>query len=69
MIEDGEVKYPVRGPPSLGMGRKCSIILTALVQIGVCIGVCGKDGQAVPVADAQPTIRIKQLTVGGTSTS
>ena len=70
MIEDGEVKYPVRGPPSLGMGRKCSIILTALVRIaGFGIGVCGKDGQAVPVADTQPTIRIKQLTVGGTSTS
>jgi TldD protein len=36
-------------------------------DLGFSIGVCGKDGQGVPVSDAQPTIRIKQLTVGGTS--
>ena len=53
------------GATSLGMDRKCSIILTGLVDLGFGIGVCGKDGQAVLVADAQPTIRIKQLTVGG----
>lgn len=68
LIEDGEIKYPVRGATLIGNGP------TALTQIdrvandiGYAIGTCGKDGQGVPVADAQPTIRIKELTVGGTS--
>ncbi len=67
IIENGEVKYPVRGATLSGNGP------TALMEIdrvgndmGFAIGTCGKDGQGVPVSDAQPTIRIKQLTVGGT---
>jgi len=31
------------------------------------IGVCGKDGQSVPVGVGQPTLKIDALTVGGTS--
>jgi TldD protein len=34
-------------------------------DLGFGIGTCGKDGQGVPVADAQPTLRIPELVVGG----
>ena len=36
-------------------------------DIGWAIGVCGKDGQSVPVADGQPTLRIPKILVGGRS--
>jgi TldD protein len=36
-------------------------------DLGFSIGTCGKDGQGVPVSDAQPTIAIKELIIGGTS--
>jgi TldD protein len=34
-------------------------------DLGFGIGTCGKDGQGVPVADAQPTLRIPEIVVGG----
>jgi TldD protein len=34
-------------------------------DLGFGIGTCGKDGQGVPVADAQPTLRIPEIIVGG----
>jgi TldD protein len=34
-------------------------------DLGFAIGLCGKDGQGAPVSDAQPTIRIPELVVGG----
>jgi TldD protein len=37
-------------------------------DLGYAIGTCGKYGQRVPVADAQPTLKINGLTVGGTGT-
>ncbi len=68
MIEDGEIKYPVRGATLTGNGP---LALTQIDRVGsdlgYAIGTCGKGGQGVAVADAQPTIRIKELTVGGTS--
>ncbi|MGI5879224.1 MAG: TldD/PmbA family protein [Syntrophomonadaceae bacterium] len=68
VIEAGEVKYAVRGATLIGNGPEA---LTNIDRVGsdhgFAIGTCGKDGQGVPVADAQPTIRIKRLTVGGTS--
>jgi TldD protein len=34
-------------------------------DLGFSIGTCGKDGQGAPVTDAQPTLRIPEITVGG----
>jgi TldD protein len=68
IIEDGEIKYPVRGATLTGNGPEVLNNIDMVGKdLGFAIGVCGKDGQGVPVSDAQPTIRIKELTVGGTS--
>lgn len=67
IIENGEVKHPVRGATLIGNGPQALIDIDRVGKdLGFGIGVCGKDGQGVAVGDAQPTIRIKELTVGGT---
>ncbi len=69
-VEDGQVQYPVKGATLIGNGPDA---LTHVSMIGndMCldpgIGMCGKDGQSVPVGVGQPTIRIEGLTVGGTA--
>jgi TldD protein len=68
LIENGEIKTPVRGATLTGNGPQVLASIDRVGRdLGYAIGTCGKDGQGVPVADAQPTIRIKELTVGGTS--
>lgn len=67
IIEDGQIKYPVRGATLTGNGPRALLDIDRIGKdLGFAIGICGKDGQGVAVADAQPTIRIKELTVGGT---
>jgi len=69
-IENGKLLYPVKGATLIGNGPDA---LTRVAMIGndmaldSGIGVCGKDGQSVPVGVGQPTIRIEGLTVGGTA--
>jgi len=69
LIEKGSVAEPVRGAILTGNGPQ---ILKEIDMIGddlgFGIGTCGKDGQGVPVADAQPTLRIPDLVVGGQQT-
>ena len=66
MIENGEITYPIRGATLIGNGPKALKDVDAVGNdLGWAIGTCGKDGQGVPVTDAQPTIRIKRLTLGG----
>ena len=66
LIEGGRVKGPVRGATLIGSGPA---VLERIDMVGTDpgfdIGTCGKDGQHVPVSDAQPTIRIPSITVGG----
>jgi TldD protein len=66
-IRDGAVGPAVRGAALVGNGpdviQKIDMVGT---DQGFAIGTCGKDGQGVPVSDAQPTLRIRELTVGGT---
>ncbi|MDI3280500.1 MAG: TldD/PmbA family protein [Bacillota bacterium] len=67
LIEDGRIKGPVRGATLTGNGpRALAMVDRVGNDLGFTIGTCGKDGQGVPVADAQPTIRITELIVGGT---
>ncbi|GAW94143.1 TldD/PmbA family protein [Calderihabitans maritimus] len=66
LIEEGEITVPVRGATLTGNGpRVLQIVDMVGKDLGFAIGTCGKDGQGVPVSDAQPTIRIPELIVGG----
>ena len=69
LIEDGTVTRPVKGATLIGNGPE---ILTRVSMVGhdlkldEGIGTCGKEGQSVPVGVGLPTIRIDEITVGGT---
>lgn len=69
LIENGKVTKPVKGATLIGNGpdvmKKISMIGNDLA-LDAGIGVCGKDGQSVPVGVGQPTLKIDALTVGGT---
>jgi TldD protein len=69
LIENGRVTRPVKGATLIGNGpdvmKKVSMIGNDLA-LDPGIGVCGKDGQSVPVGVGQPTLKIDNLTVGGT---
>ncbi|MBM3675692.1 MAG: TldD/PmbA family protein [Actinobacteria bacterium] len=68
MIESGEITEPVRGAQLIGNGPEA---LRAIDAVGsdfdTWAGTCGKDGQGVPVSAGQPTLRVAELTVGGTA--
>ena len=67
LIENGEVTEPIRGVSLIGNGPKVLQQIDAVGNdLGFAIGTCGKDGQGVPVSDGLPTIRIPEITVGGT---
>jgi TldD protein len=69
-VENGKILYPVKGATLIGNGPDA---LTRISMIGndlrldSGVGVCGKEGQSVPVGVGQPTLRIDGLTVGGTA--
>jgi TldD protein len=72
LIEDGKITKPVKGATLIGNGPE---ILTKVSMVGhdlkldEGIGTCGKEGQSVPVGVGLPTIRIDEITVGGTKAS
>jgi TldD protein len=66
LIKNGQPDRPVRGATLTGNGPKVLMeIDRAASDIGYSLGTCGKDGQGAPVADAQPTLRIPSMVVGG----
>ena len=66
LIEKGSIGEPVRGATLIGNGPKVLKDIDMVGNdLGFGIGTCGKDGQGVPVSDAQPTLRIPELVVGG----
>jgi TldD protein len=65
-IEKGEIAYPVKGATLVGNGPKVLEIIDMVGDdLNFIPGTCGKNGQGVPVADGQPTLRIPEITVGG----
>lgn len=70
MIEKGKIAYPVKGATIIGDGPE---VLTKVQMVGndlqldAGIGVCGKEGQSVPVGVGQPTLLISAMTIGGTN--
>ncbi|HEY2957511.1 MAG TPA: TldD/PmbA family protein [Actinomycetota bacterium] len=70
LIEDGEVTSPVRGANLVGDGPSVIAAIDALGNdFSVKEGICGKEGQGVPVGNGAPTLRIARITVGGTGGS
>jgi TldD protein len=70
LIEDGRVGPPVRGATLIGNGPEVLLGIDAIASdLVVKAGMCGKEGQLVPVGTGQPTLRIRELTVGGTAVS
>jgi TldD protein len=68
LIRNGEISEPVRGASLIGKSfNVLAQIDMVACDLGFGVGTCGKDGQGVPVSDAQPTLRIEGITVGGTS--
>lgn len=66
LIRNGEIGPPVRGATLTGNGPKVLMEIDWVASdLGFSLGTCGKDGQGAPVADAQPTLRIPSLVVGG----
>ena len=66
MIEKGQVGEPVRGATLVGNGPAVLKSITMVgTDLGFAIGTCGKDGQGAPVSDAQPTLMITDIVVGG----
>ncbi len=70
LIENGKIGRPVKGATLIGNGPD---VMTKVSMIGndmkldPGIGTCGKEGQGVPVGVGLPTLKIEQLTVGGTA--
>ena len=69
LIEDGRVTRPIKGATLIGSGPE---VMTRISMVGndlkldEGVGVCGKDGQTIPVGVGQPTLKIDEVTVGGT---
>ena len=69
LIENGEVTRPVKGATLIGNGPEVMKNISMIgndLSLDSGIGVCGKEGQSIPVGVGQPTLKIDALTVGGT---
>lgn len=69
LIEDGELTTPVKGATLIGSGPTVMQHISMVgndLALDEGVGVCGKDGQSMPVGIGQPTLKVDELTVGGT---
>jgi TldD protein len=71
LIEDGRVTAPLKGVNLIGNGPDVLRKVTMLghdFRLSSGTWTCGKDGQSVPVGIGTPTLKIAEITVGGTRT-
>jgi TldD protein len=69
LIENGKVTRPVKGATLIGNGPEAMTRVSMVgndLKLDAGVGVCGKEGQSVPVGVGQPTLKVDELTVGGT---
>ena len=70
LIENGEVTQAIKGATLIGNGPEAMSQISMVgndMALDQGVGVCGKDGQSVPVGVGQPTLKLNRLTVGGTA--
>lgn len=69
MIENGKIAAPIKGAMLIGNGPEAMHRVSMVgndMKLDLGIGMCGKQGQGVPVGVGQPHLRMDQVTVGGT---
>lgn len=69
-VENGKIAYPIKGATLIGNGPDVMQKVTMVAnnkQLDAGIGTCGKEGQGVPVGVGQPSLKISNITVGGTA--
>jgi TldD protein len=70
LIENGKLTRPVRGASLIGNGPEALKYVSMVgndLKLDEGIGICGKEGQSVPVGVGIPTVKIDRMTVGGTA--
>jgi len=70
LIEDGKLTRPVKGATLIGNGPEALKYVSMVgndLKLDEGVGICGKEGQSVPVGVGIPTIKVDKLTVGGTA--
>jgi len=69
LIENGKIGAPVKGATLIGNGPQVLMKISMVgndLKLDAGIGICGKEGQSIPVGVGQPTLLVDELTVGGT---
>lgn len=69
LIENGKITSPIKGATLIGNGHEAMQHISMVgndLQLDKGVGICGKDGQSVPVGVGQPTLKLDNMTVGGT---
>ena len=70
LVEKGKIGAPIKGATLIGHGpsalREISMVANDL-KLDRGVGVCGKDGQSVPVGVGQPSLKLDKITVGGST--
>ncbi len=72
LIEDGKITRPVRGATLVGNGPEALKFISMVgndLKLDEGIGICGKEGQSVPVGVGIPTVKLDKMTVGGTASA